>query len=91
MSSNEITELATIAVPGTTATIAAKLIDGKPFIALGPMCESLGIDAKSQREKLHAKSWATGVLSTSVVSHRKRRNADHPHFVKSFQSQGVSA
>lgn len=29
--------------------------------------------------------------TSDVVSHRKRRNADHPYFVESFQSQGVSA
>lgn len=63
--------LATIPVPGTLASILATVIDGKPFAALKPMCEALGIDVDSQRRKLQSKSWACTVLST--VQHGDQR------------------
>lgn len=59
------TELVSIPVPLTDRVIMATLIDDKPWVALKPMCEAIGIDAKSQRDKLQSKSWARGVLSTS--------------------------
>lgn len=59
------TELSTIPVPGSDAALVATLIDGKPYVALKPMCEALGIDVDSQRKKLNAKSWACTVLNTA--------------------------
>ena len=66
-----MTELATIPVPGADAALAATLIDGKPFAALRPMCEALGIDYSNQLKKLRAKSWAVVVLSTTTGSDGK--------------------
>lgn len=48
--------------------------DAEPYVAIRPICERLGIDAKSQRAKLQdADSGATGVLSTSVGADGKQR------------------
>lgn len=66
-------DIVRIPVPGTDRALDAALIDGKPFVALKPLCEALGIDHKNQREKLKARSWATGVLSTSVAEDGKPR------------------
>lgn len=66
-------QLVQIAVPGTNATIAAAEIDGKPMVALRPMCDAIGIDADSQARKLKARSWATTVMSTVVAADGKPR------------------
>lgn len=66
------TELATIPVPGSDTALVATLIDGKPYVALKPMCEALGIDVDNQRRKLQAKSWASTVLSTVQVGGQGR-------------------
>lgn len=66
------TELATIDVPNTSAKITATMIDGKPFVALRPMCEALGIDADTQRRKLAGKSWACTVIMTVEVGGQGR-------------------
>lgn len=58
--------LATIPVPGTDAQLFAAQIDGRPMVALKPMCEALGIDVDSQRRKLQSKSWAVAVMSTAT-------------------------
>ncbi|UYP17746.1 phage antirepressor N-terminal domain-containing protein [Rhodococcus sp. Z13] len=63
-----------IAVPGTNATITAAEINGRPMVALKPMCEAIGIDDRSQRRKLQAKAWATGVIMTSVAEDGKSRD-----------------
>jgi hypothetical protein len=74
MSATQTTgQLVQIAVPGTTATITAAEIEGKPMVALKPMCDAIGIDDRSQRRKLQAKSWATGVITTSVAEDGKSR------------------
>lgn len=65
--------LTTIPVPGSGATLEATLIDGKPFVALKPLCDAIGIDYKNQHEKLTRKSWATMVLSTTVAADGKSR------------------
>src|SRR5690606_13842126 len=67
------TELSTIPVPGADAALAATLIDGKPFAALRPMCEALGIDYSRQFTKLKAKSWATTVMKPTVAADGKPR------------------
>jgi hypothetical protein len=66
-------ELATIPVRGSNASLVATLIDGKPFVALKPMCDAIGIDVESQRRKLKAKSWATSVMSTEVAPDGRSR------------------
>ncbi|AOD23827.1 phage antirepressor [Rhodococcus sp. p52] len=66
-------QLVQIAVPGTNATIPAAEIDGKPMVALRPMCDAIGIDADSQARKLKARSWATTVMSTVVAADGKPR------------------
>ena len=58
--------LATIEVPGTSATIQATLLDGKPMVALKPMCEALGIDVDGQRRKLKNKTWAVTELISAT-------------------------
>lgn len=67
------TELATIPVPGSDATLVATLVGGKPFVALKPMCEALGIDAWTQQRKLNGKSWATTSMMTAVAADGKPR------------------
>ncbi|MFI7191411.1 phage antirepressor N-terminal domain-containing protein [Nocardia nova] len=67
------TELATIKIPGTAATLQATQINGVPFVALRPLCEAIGIDYKNQHVKLKAKSWATMVLSTTVAADGRAR------------------
>lgn len=67
------TELATITIPGTTATLHATQINGTPFVALRPLCEAIGIDTDSQRRKLQGRSWATTVISTVVAADGKAR------------------
>ena len=37
------------------------------------LCENIGLDAKSQRDKLQGKGWATGVMITSVAEDGKMR------------------
>jgi hypothetical protein len=40
--------------------------DGRVYVVLKRACEALGIDDRSQREKLKEKPWAVGVLITST-------------------------
>lgn len=65
--------LATIPVPGTHTSLKAVQADGKEWAAVRPICDALGIDSKAQRRKLHEKSWATGVMMTSVAEDGKQR------------------
>ena len=48
-------------------------VDGTPMVAVAPVCEAIGVDPKSQRRKLQSKSWATGVMMTSVAADGKQR------------------
>lgn len=68
-----MTELVTIPVAQSGASLSASLIDGKPFVALKPMCEALGIDAWTQQRKLNSRSWATTSMSTVVAADGKQR------------------
>ncbi len=70
---NATGQLVQIPVPGTEAAITAAEIDGRPMAALKPMCDAIGIDDRSQRRKLQSKSWATGVIMTSVAEDGKSR------------------
>ena len=67
-------QLVTIPVPGTSNPIMAVQHDGTEWAAVRPICDALGIDSKSQRAKLHGKSWATGVIITSVGADGKSRD-----------------
>lgn len=52
---------------------SSRSADGKIFVALKPIVESMGLNWKSQHEKLIARSWATVVLRTMVAEDGKRR------------------
>lgn len=41
--------------------------EGNRPVPLAPFCEALGIDAKSQRQKLRGKAWACEVIITSQI------------------------
>lgn len=66
-------ELVPVAVPAAPAPLQAAQIDGVPFVALRPLCDSLGIDVDSQAKKLRSRSWATTVLSTVVAADGRTR------------------
>ncbi|WP_078057070.1 phage antirepressor N-terminal domain-containing protein [Corynebacterium provencense] len=66
------TNLVPVSVPGA-APIMAVQQDGKEWASVTHICKSLGIDPKSQRRKLHAKSWATEVMMTLVADDGKER------------------
>ena len=65
-------QLVTIPVPGANAELKATQVDGKEWASITHVCEVLGIDSKSQRRKLHDKSWACGVMMTLQVSGQGR-------------------
>lgn len=65
--------LVPVPVPGTDRPIMATDVDGTPMVAVAPVCEAIGVDPKSQRRKLQSKSWATGVMMTSVAADGKQR------------------
>lgn len=65
--------LVQIQVPGTTAMITAAEIDGKPMVALRPMCDAIGIAYSAQLQKLKGKSWATVSMSNTVAEDGKSR------------------
>lgn len=64
--------LAPVPVPGTDQPIMAVHHDGKPMVSVTAVCDSLSIDPKSQRRKLHTKSWACGVMMTLQVGDQQR-------------------
>lgn len=66
-------ELVRVTVPGAESPLQAVQFDGKPYVALRPLCDSLGIDADSQAKKLRSRSWATTVLKTVVAGDGKSR------------------
>lgn len=43
------------------------------YVALRPVCETLGLDVHSQRRRLQKQSWATDVIMTSVAADGKTR------------------
>lgn len=47
--------------------------DGKIWAVVKRICQNLGIDDRSQREKLSSLPWATGVIITSVAADGKGR------------------
>lgn len=62
-----------VEIPFHGTTIHAINDEGKPLVSVSHVCDSLGIDAKSQRRKLSNKSWATRVMMTSVAEDGKTR------------------
>ncbi|MGX6513273.1 phage antirepressor N-terminal domain-containing protein [Rhodococcus sp. SJ-2] len=62
---NTTGQLVQIAVPGTTATIAAAEVDGKPMVALRPMCDAIGLSYAAQYRKLQGRSWACVALKAT--------------------------
>lgn len=66
-------QLVTIPVPGANAELkAVQTEDGKEWASITHVCDVLRIDSKSQRRKLHDKSWACGVMMTLQVSGQGR-------------------
>ncbi|MFC9892141.1 phage antirepressor N-terminal domain-containing protein [Nocardia sp. NPDC127579] len=72
-SSSMANSLVRIPIPGTDQTLLATTLGGKPFAALRPMCEALGIAYSAQLQKLRTKSWATVSISNTVASDGKSR------------------
>lgn len=68
-----MTELATIPIPGSDAALVATLIDGKPYVALKPLCDAIGIAYPTQSEKLKGRSWATITQRVTVAADGKSR------------------
>ena len=58
-------KLATIPVPGTSTPIMAVQHDDTEWVAARHICDSLGIDWKSQHRKLDSKPWARVVIMTT--------------------------
>lgn len=58
-------QLVTIPVPGANRPIMAVQNDGTEWVAARHICDSLGIDWKSQHRKLKDKTWASVVMMTT--------------------------
>lgn len=67
------TNLVPVPVPGSDSSLMAAQVNGRPMVALRPLCDSLGLDPDSQAKKLKARSWATTVLNTVVAADGKAR------------------
>jgi len=53
-------------IPFHGTQIVADLIDGTPYIAIKPVCESLGISYPRQYRKLKESSWAVVALKATT-------------------------
>ena len=60
-------ELVPVSVPGTTRTIMASLVDGKPMVSIRHACIAIGLEPARQIQKLNSRSWA-GVYMTAIPS-----------------------
>ena len=60
------TDLVAVPVPGADEPLQAVQIDGEPFVALRPLCESLGVAYSSQLQKLRSRSWAVVLLNNTT-------------------------
>ena len=51
--------------------------DGEIFVPIKPICEAIGIDVESQRDKINSDEIlsSTAVLSTAVAARRKAEEA----------------
>lgn len=61
-------------IPFHGTQIVADLIDGSPYIAIKPVCESLGISYPRQYRKLKESSWATVAFKATVGADGKQRS-----------------
>lgn len=66
------TELVPVPVPGAPDLMATE-DDGRQWVALKPMCDSLSIDTQAQSRRLNRRSWATTVIMTVVAGDGKPR------------------
>lgn len=66
-------QLVTIPVPGTSNPIMAVQKDGTEWVAARHICDSLGIDWKSQHRKLESKAWARVVMMTTHDSSGRKQ------------------
>jgi P22_AR N-terminal domain len=66
-------DLVPVPVPGTDAPLQAIQVEGRPFVALKPLCDALGIDSYTQSEKLKSRSWACTSLRLVVAADGHRR------------------
>lgn len=66
------TNLIAVPVAGTAQPIMATQKDGTEWSSVTHVCQSLGIDPKSQRRKLKGKSWACEVMMTLQVGDQRR-------------------
>lgn len=88
--------LVPVQIPGTDVPIMAVEHDGRPFIPLKPMCQSLGIDEDAQRRKLADAEWAVTSLITATGSDGKSYqmsalDADHlPMWLVTIQPSRVA-
>ena len=64
-------DISTIPFHGTQ--IIATEIDGVPFVAAKPVCDSIGIDWEGQRKKLNRQPWATTSITEAVGADGKNR------------------
>ncbi|KFI80296.1 phage antirepressor N-terminal domain-containing protein [Bifidobacterium mongoliense] len=67
MTSNSIQQ-----IPFNGQIIEAQKQGDSVFVALTPICNNLGLDAKSQRNRIDRQPWATGVMMTSVGADGKQ-------------------
>lgn len=65
--------LVQIPVPGADDLLAVQT-DGRRWVALKPMCETLGIDVSAQLKRLKSKSWATVAVIAVVAADGKVRD-----------------
>lgn len=62
-----------VTIPFHGQTVQSVEIDGKPYVALKPMVENLGLGYGSQTQKLKGKSWATVTNTVTVSADGKAR------------------
>lgn len=60
-------------IPFHGQTIQAAMVDGKPNVALKPMCENLGVDYEAQYKRLRRQPWATISIMEMVAADGKNR------------------
>lgn len=62
-----------IPIPRAIESFPAVERDGKEWLSVTHVCQTLGLDPKSQRRKLQNRSWTTAVMMTLQVGNQKRR------------------
>jgi P22_AR N-terminal domain. len=62
-------------IPFHGTEIVATEIDGTPYVALRPICESIGLDYSGQLQRLRRREWAcVGVIPTQLPGDTQRRD-----------------